>query len=84
MMCREIFPYLHCASDLMMLYNYLHRGKQVSESSLVCKNIEKPEVSYEGLLQILKQVQSSQERNTEGDYGLYNLVYSLLKLESME
>lgn len=31
-----------------------------------------------------KKVQSSQARNMEGDYGLYNLVYSLLKLESME
>lgn len=34
-----------------------------------------------GLLQILRAVQSSQERNNKRDYGLYDVVYSLFELE---
>lgn len=33
-----------------------------------------------GLLQILRAVQSSQERNNERYYGFYDLVFSLFKL----
>lgn len=80
MICRGIFLSLHCATDVMMLYNYLHRGERVSKSSLVCKTIEKTR----NRLWRSPSNFETQGRNTEGDYGVYNLVYSLLKLESME
>jgi len=56
----------------MTLCNFLHRGERVSENSLVCKNIKKAEVNHESLLQILKQVQSSQQRNTEGGWTCWS------------